>query len=150
MASFALREMEARKIKVNRAELVAKLAVNREQHARDYEEAVKGYKEEVHKFIDLTYDELAYAIGDLQLEAHSRVDDYFDGKKVDFQSVLEPRYFEKSPPKSYLDHYDTAIAMFSWETKDEVELSYAEFNCFVRDLWDWKQSFDTSISAYKK
>lgn len=33
-------------------------------------------------------------------------------------------------------------------SREEIDLSYAEFQCFVRDVWDWSHDFDITKALY--
>lgn len=36
-----------------------------------------------------------------------------------------------------------------WDVNETMKLSAAEFNCFVRDEWDWKPNFEAVSAIYK-
>ena len=52
-------------------------------------------------------------------------------------------------PRSYEEEYDAAIDMAKWDVRTTLELTYAEFNCFVRDQWDWQSDFQVTNALYK-
>lgn len=78
----------------------------------------------------------------------------FDPEDTDTHSD----YFELVPsegvrmavPRDYSEEYRAAIAMFEWDVRDEVELTYAEFTCFVRDKWNWTSDFKFVAESYTK
>ena len=53
---------------------------------------------------------------------------------------------EMRVPRCYDKEYDAAIDMAKWDVRETLELTHAEFTCFVRDQWDWTSEF-TAISA---
>ena len=36
-----------------------------------------------------------------------------------------------------------------WETRDELELSVNDFECYVCDNWDWSDTFRRNLRQYK-
>ena len=44
--------------------------------------------------------------------------------------------------------YDAAFDMATFDTRDELDLSGAEFQCFCRDVWDWSDEFQTTTQIY--
>ena len=56
---------------------------------------------------------------------------------------------EMKVPRSYAKEYDAAIDMAKWDVRETLELSHAEFTCFVRDQWDWKAGFEAVSMLYK-
>ena len=105
------------KIKVNIAELMQKLKINRHQHKEDYKKALEGFKEE--------------AIESLQ----KALEDAKAGKdiKLIFSDLVQP--------SSHLADYDRAILMLEVSVDKEIELSNVEFGQFIMDEWHWKQNF---------
>jgi len=99
------------------------LRLNREKHIEIVRESQKGYREEVIKM----------------LEGH--LVDAKAGKEV-------PAHFSLTIPPVHVDDFDRAIAMLEMCTDTDLELSEAEFQCFVRGEWSWKRQFLMSNSAY--
>ena len=48
-----------------------------------------------------------------------------------------------------LDAMDAAIDMAKWDVRETLELTHAEFTCFVRDQWDWKSGFEAISQIYR-
>lgn len=146
MANMAMGDMQKRKIKVNRMALLTTLKTNRDQHEQDYQQAMKAYRQELAQYIRKTFAELKKNLNQMEEEkVHLAMTT--DGIR-DARYFLEGEYYDKLPPESHTAEYDTAIAMIEWDTSNELELSYAEFNCLVRDDWEWKPAFSSSVSEY--
>ena len=152
MAHMAKLDQQERKVNVKRTDLVEALKTNLEKHLKEYEEAVQAYK-------TLATERL----NEEQRKATEKLDKHYR-KALEKISEFDPEsdgntdYFELVPhvvvtmkiPRNYSEEYKAAIDMFRWDTRDEVELSYAEFNCFVRDKWDWTSDFKFVNETYTK
>lgn len=100
--------MSDRKIRVNKSQLVGKIKENKANHVKEYEQAVKDYKEEAAKQLSDLSKKLEEGKTNLKLELVS--------------------------PVNKSDEYDKLIAMFeTWEVDDFVDLSQEEFNQYVMD-----------------
>lgn len=96
-----------REIKLKKKDLIEKIKENKENHIRDYHEAVESYKLEAKKQLDAQLKALEN--GSLQIE------------------------IKLVTPQNKSDEYDKIIAMFDWEVEDFVVLSQSEFNHYVLD-----------------
>ena len=112
------------RIDVKKEELIATLRKNRDQHVGDYQEAMRGWRDHVATKLD-------------EVAQKAR-----DGK------LLKYPYLSLHEPQTYQKDYDCAIAMLSMHTADIIELSTTDFQHFVQDDWDWKDTFTASNSAY--
>lgn len=151
MAQAAKRELEARKIEVNRLKLIETLEANKKTHITAYEQAKAGYRaallakiresfSQAEKSLKRKYDELVRWANDLTDAEIAKVDDHL----ILVQSV----YLEMKVPRCYSDEYDAAIDVAKWDVRENLELTYAEFQCFVRDQWDWKSGFENISAMY--
>lgn len=114
-------------IKVKKETVLEVLKKNLDSHKRDYEEALLGWIEKC---------------------------------KVDLQKILDEFNSDKAretrieihlpKPISYAKEYQKAIKMVEYEVRDEVEISSHDFEKFFLDEWDWKNSFLSSTSFYKR
>lgn len=52
------------------------------------------------------------------------------------------------PPEDHTSDYNDVIDMLEMDTGDTVVLSQAQFRCYVKDNWGWKQQWTTSTSQY--
>ena len=114
-------------VKINRLKLLKIVRTNMDQHIKDFEEAVKDYKDSVLKLSKANL-ELAET-GDLA--------------KIAKIAALPPK------PNSYEPSYKRAIRMLELSVDNEIEVEEDVFNQLVLDEWQWKHSFSTSNSLYK-
>lgn len=151
MAMKALNHQMTRTVRVSTTKLVETLKANREKHLNEFNAAVAGYKQvalgklqeaakDVHKRVD---EQIGNVIDKINSFSEATMDEFYD-----HLTLIEAVTVNLTVPKSFVDAYDTAIAMFEFETRAEVELSGAEFQCFCRDVWDWSYQFSTSNSTY--
>jgi hypothetical protein len=153
MAGMAQQDLRQRKVEVNRAKLIETLKLNREKHIKEYEEAKAGYKsalleklenavEEARKNIEKQYGKRKAEIGELTDDDISTQEDYV--------RLLDAVTIQMKVPRSYAKEYDAAIDIATWDVRETLELSNAEFTCFVRDEWDWKTEFAATSQMYMK
>jgi len=96
-----------RVITIDKNQLITTILENKNNHIKDYKEAVKAYKIEAKK-------QLQQATQDLK-----------DGKlKIKLNLI--------TPVDRSLD-YDKVVEMFKWEQKDSIEITQKEFNEYVLD-----------------
>jgi hypothetical protein len=153
MAQKALQHQMTRVVRVLRTKLIDTLKENRQKHLDEFNLAVAGYKDvatgklaEAAKGIHIRVDEQILKVQNkIDTFSQETMDEFYD-----YLTLLEAVTVELTVPKSFVEAYDTAIAMFEFETRDEVELSGAEFQCFCLDMWDWTYQFSVSNSAYTK
>ncbi len=113
-----------RTINILKADLIKKIEENKVNHIKDYEEAVIAYKEKAAEKIKQMTKKLKE--GSLSIG------------------------FELTTPVNRVTEYDKVIKMFEWETKDNVELTQAEFNEYVHDENSAAISSRFANSLYKK
>lgn len=151
MAAKALSNQMNRTVLVNRKKLIETLVINRTKHVIDYNDAMQGYKAialaAIHEAFQNMGDKLKTRrealeekIGNFSAETASEYPDYF--------VILEAVKVPLKVPISYADAYDAAIDMATFDTRDELELSGAEFQCFCRDVWDWTYEFTSTKAFY--
>jgi hypothetical protein len=151
MAQKALSHQMSRTVRVNRLRLLEQLEKNRETHLQVFNEAMAGYKamalEKVNEaFVGLEdrlrkkKEEITARLETFTAETADQFSDYF--------IVLEQVAVSLKKPVSYVDAYDAAIDMAKFDTRDELDLSGAEFQCFMRDVWDWTYEFSTTNVMY--
>lgn len=152
MAAMARMDQEKRTVEVDRIKLIATLESNREKHLAEYKEAMEGYKstlltkiEEAYvdakKQIKNEYDRIKAKVGKLTDEDIAR--------QRDSVVLLDGIVVEMKVPRSYVKEYDAAIDMARWDVRETLDLTHAEFTCFVRDQWDWKSGFEAVSMMYK-
>jgi hypothetical protein len=112
------------KITVNKAELLAVLQHNREQHRKLFEDALKGWHEACLSELERL----------LQLSRENKVDQNL--------MVNLPR------PTDHTTDYNRVIGMLEMHVGDEIEIDDAEYAQFVQDDWGWRGRWLLSNSAY--
>lgn len=152
MAATAKQNFQERKVEVNRLELVKTLKENLRIHGNEYQEALAGYKqaflekaEEAFKNARIRLDK---KFKQVKQESEGWTTEDITKRHASIQ-IVDPVYLTLPVPRSYEKEYLAAIDMASWDVRDTLELTMAEFNCFVRDEWDWKDEFVTTSSMYK-
>lgn len=151
MANEAKRDMQKRNVEVSRKDLISALKENREQHIKNYEEAMLGYKnsllqkleegyKKACKDLDVRYEKVKRNVQDMQDEDIA--------KQRDYVTLVDAVTVEMRVPRCYSEEYDAAISIAEWDVRENLELTYAEFNCFVRDQWDWKSDFENVTKMY--
>jgi hypothetical protein len=151
MAAKALSNQMTRTVRVNRLHLLETLKKNRAQHLAAYNEAMAGYKElalqKVEEAFAGLYDRLQKRKRDIVDRIASFAPETAAGFS-DYFVILEQVVVNLKLPVSYVDAYDAAIDMAAFDTRDELDLSGAEFQCFCRDVWDWTYEFTAVNSTY--
>lgn len=122
-----------RNVRVKKEDLLGKIKANRESHIREYKEACAGYKDAALAKIDEVFDELKDRIANLK-----------EGHVIELVAV----HFGLEVPVSYESHYDRAIGMLEMSLDTEVEITSEEYQQYVMDDWQWKESFTTTAASY--
>lgn len=99
------------------------LRQNRTQHLGIVREAQQGFRE---KAIAVLEDKL------VQLRA---------GKSVDLRIPLHL-------PENHVESFDLAIQMLEMCIEPYIELDERQFQCYIRNQWEWGRSFLLSNSSY--
>lgn len=153
MAAKALGHQMNRVVHVDRKKLIETLKKNREKHIKVYEEAMDGYQEMATKKIEDAFVGLDKRIKENKKKALDKIVTFSketSDKFSDYFLVLEGISIHMKVPVSFVEAYDTAIDMAEFDTRDTLELSGAEFQCFCRDVWDWTHEFSSVNTAYLK
>lgn len=123
-------------VTVKRDKLLATLKENLATHKELYEEALKGYKDaKVTKMIALH--------GAAEAAVNSNTEENRRAVHVAYNA-----YNTLARPQDHSESYELAIEIMTWEIEDNIELSINDFQCYVRDKWNWKDSFRGSVMAY--
>ena len=112
-------------IKVNKADLIAKIKANREEHKDLYEKAVTVYRERAITEIDRMAEEARR------------------GDKIRHAFVLPV-------PEQHLEDFDRALEMLQWSLDDEVVLQEYEFTQLVQNEWGWARNFAANTTSYSR
>lgn len=110
-------------IRVEKEDLLRKLRENRTQHVQDYEQALEGYRESAKE-------ELEQLLADLAA-----------GKDIHYG-------LKERKPTSNEDEYTLAIEMFEMSVEGTVSLDEHQFRQYIKDQWDWSQSWKVSNTRY--
>jgi hypothetical protein len=110
-------------ITVGKPALLEKLRSNRDSHRGLYEKAYEGYRKAM--------------LADLE----AKLTDLKAGKAVD-------PYLRHQAPEDHTRDYDDVVDMLEMHQGDTLELTQAQFRCYVKDDWGWKKTWTTSNSAY--
>lgn len=152
MARQAQIDMLDRKVEVNRLKLVDQLKENLEKHRIEYLEAVEGYREQALKQLGEAGEKAKHSLERTIVSAKASIEKF--DPRLDISGgtiVLVERVVLNLPvPKDYSSEYETAIAMAEWDTRETLELTTAEFQCFVRDVWDWSSNFKEVHMSYTR
>jgi hypothetical protein len=152
MAAIARMDQEKRTVEVNRIKLIETLEANRKKHVEEYAQAMSGYKSVLLAKIDEAFDEAKKEIAAKYEKTKSKVSAFKDAdiaKQRDSFTLIDGISVEMKVPRSYAAEYDAAIDMAKWDVRETLELTHAEFTCFVRDQWDWKSGFEAISQIYR-
>lgn len=151
MAAKALAHQMTRTVRVNRLKLMETLKSNREKHLAVFNEAMAGYKELALEKVREAFVGLEARLQKRKEEITSRIESFTAETAdsfADYLVILEQVVVNLKLPVSYVSAYDAAIDMAAFDTREELDLSGAEFQCFCRDVWDWTYEFSTTNLAY--
>ena len=105
------------------SKLLTALTANREQHIKDYDEAVINYKK-------ILIEELEKMLGLAK-----------EGQAVGHNIALRK-------PESHVKQYDQAITMLNMTSDTEIEIDGYVFAQLVMDEWDWQDSFTSNTKSF--
>ena len=131
-----LKETAVKTVIVMRARLAETLQKNLATHKKEYAEAMDGYRAQRLELLQGVRDAASTAC---------------ESNTKDNRQELEDAYYAYSRldiPKNHAHSYEQAIALMEWETRDEIELSINDFECYVQDNWNWKRAFKASHANY--
>lgn len=105
-------------------DLLDKLRANRTAHVEEFAEAWQGY------------------MTALETTLEGLLDTVRTGRDVDMYKARLDR------PSSHEKDYDRIIEVLEMTSADTVQLTLGEFDKYVRDNWEWTESFKMSSSNY--
>ena len=111
-------------IAVDTSALIESLTENRAEHERLYNEAQDKYRALIIEAMDRRLSRIKSG-GEI---------------KVYFGDIIAP--------KSFLESFDTALAMLKWHIGEQISLGQDDFERYVLDNWEWKQQFAASTGTY--
>lgn len=149
---MAKQNLAGRKVQVNRVKLLETLRANKEQHIKDYNDAMAGYKSQLLTRIDEAFARAKEKIDYQYTRFKTKISNLTDEdilKQSDSFVIFDEISVDMKVPRCYDKEYESAIDLAEWDVNETLELSYAEFVCFVKDEWDWKSDFNETLSFYK-
>jgi hypothetical protein len=110
-------------ITVDKAELIAKIQQNREEHKALYEEAVVVYRQRAIEEIEKVLAEAKR------------------GDKIRHAFALPV-------PEEHTEDFDRALEMLEWEQGNSIVLAEYEFAQLVQNEWGWARNFAANTTSY--
>lgn len=114
-------------INMKRLELLEIVKKNKENHIKEFNEAIEDYK----------------------LLALKIAKENMSLAKTDDMSKIRKIKSLPNEPVSYEDGYTKAARMLELSVDDVIEVDEAIFNQLVLDEWYWKQAFTAHSALYK-
>lgn len=151
MAAKALRNQMNRVVHVDRMKLIDTLKANRVKHVGQFNQAMAGYKAAATAKIAEAFDGLAGKLEKRKAELLETISTFTPETAesfADYLTILNAVTVNLKVPVSYAEAYDAAIDMATFDTRAELELSGAEFQCFCRDVWEWSDDFSITQALY--
>ena len=134
MDAKALAQVQEGFTHCNREDLKKKIEENREQHIKDYDKAIIGWRKEFAKVM-LEQSKVCQALADKVSSAPA--------DEVDYEYPTLP-----VKPENHVKDYDRIIARLGMEQETRIYLSHSDFNKYVLDEWRWKDAFTEALSNY--
>lgn len=113
------------KVTVRCSGLLERIKKNREQHATEYQEAMRGYRAKL--------GEAALALADA-CKGEGRPN--------------RGHVIEMPEPEDHTAEYDRVIAMLEMSTAEQCEISERRFREYVLDDWEWSERAKRISSSY--
>jgi hypothetical protein len=115
--------MNSLTISVSVAELTSKLISNRNKHAEEVKEAIKGHQVEARDLLEKALDNLSNT----------------PGKALNVHLVAV---------EDHTKEYDQVIEMLKMHKEPKIDMESFDFDRYVLDNWEWKKSWEASNSKY--
>jgi|SRR5689334_5504119 len=110
-------------VKVVRTELLQKIEENRANHRALFLKAQEGYRRMVIEELD------------------KMLSDAREGKPIRIAVALQA-------PQDHTDEYDNVIEMLKMSVEEHIEIAAHDFQCYVRDKWQWSAHTNFLNSTY--
>jgi hypothetical protein len=107
----------------DKADVLATLVANRDEHRGIFLEALRGYEARVTE------------------ELQRRLDDVRNHRPVELIIRLEV-------PKDHTAEYNTVIDMLQRSKNADVALDMDQYNCYIMDNWSWQGNFLANSASY--
>ena len=133
----ALAEVQEGHTRILTKELLEVLKLNRGKHAEEFAIAMKGWHV---AYADALVKVSGKAIAHAQKVRDEGVTEQLNGRALIYD--LPPR------PESYVKDYDRITRRMEMSQDEEQFISHHDFDCFVRDEWDWKAGHIETFNNY--
>lgn len=110
-------------VKVRKAELKAKVQLNRDAHRDVYLTAMDGYRQTVVDWLN------------------EQLDKAQNGKPF-------VTWLQEPMPEDHTDDYDVVLSMLDMSIDETITLTLDEYRRYVMDDWGWKEGFTATASKY--
>lgn len=131
-------------VSVEKSQLLKIVKKNKEKHDFIYNEAVNGYNEAVNNYLKKVSSE-GERIKKLAVE-YAKAESH--GLKFDKTGLYLVDCHVPSAPVSYAYEYEKTIKKLELATAPKISLQDAEFNRYVMNNWEWRDSFLASNTVY--
>jgi hypothetical protein len=153
MAERLAKKMDERRVVVSKTRLIETLNNNREKHIAEYQEALTNYKTTLKEKFEELFIKTAADLSKNYQEILAKIEAIEEGtapKDTSYIYLLNGASLRMDMPISHESEYNDIITMAEYDERETLELSFAEFRCFIQDEWDWKNEFDEVTSFYNK
>lgn len=142
--------MSLQKIKVSKSELLGIVKDNKKKHDEIYEAAEAGYWLDAEDFLKKHLKEQAAVYKKNYLK---QIKDFKKQISKELKMVEEKKrgdywHMRKPFPENHTDDYKGTIKKLELCVEPEIELENSEFDCFVQNKWQWRQSFVSTNFGY--
>ena len=142
--------MSLSKVKVSKSELLGIVIDNKKKHDEIFEAAEQGYWLDAQEFLQKYQKDQLVQLKKNHLKV---VKDLKKQVSKELRMVEQKKkdgyfYMRKPFPENHSDDYEGTIKRLELSIEPEIELESNEFDCYVRNKWQWRQSFLTTNSGY--
>ncbi len=152
MALAVQMELQERKIVVDKAKLIEHLKLNKEKHLKEYYEAAAAYKTSAIQMLEDERKKISRQLTKRYseiIDGINKFDSLNPTATLDSWNIISTTNIHLKVPRNFSHIYDKAISVAEWDVNETLTISYAEFQCFIHDEWDWKAEFTAVSSLYK-
>ena len=124
------------------------LKKNLESHKENYKLASEAYEKKALEVLEESKKKAAKSLESRYKLAKQAIrNSVEEGTPLEHVLMVNEYEARLPAPVNNSSAYEEAIALMEWETKEEIELSFPEFECFIQDKWDWKEEFELTSTA---
>ena len=115
-------------LKVKVSDVLQRVKANREQHEKDFKEAVLAYRNKCAQLLSERLNKVQHLPNE-ELQTMT---------EQELRGLLT---FNTPCPKDFLAHYDQVIGALEMATDQEIELTGRQINAWCKDRWEWQDEF---------